>query len=375
VLAFADGGKSLGEPRQLTFGNIAITNSAWTADGREIIFADWRWSNLWRVAARGSMRRPDKPRPLGSLGQSIFDPAISRRGNRLAYGHASFHASIGRIAAPVAGSKSPVMANGGRTLISSSRNDYDPQFSPDGTRIAFVSARSGHPEIWVCNGDGSNAVQLTSFAGPWVTTPQWSPDGERIAFDSNAAGEFDIYVIDANGGNPQRMTTHPANDGNPSWSHDGRWIYFDSGRAGAQQVFKIPPNGGGATQVTRDGGFAPVESPDGKSLYYTKALGATSSWRIPAEGGHGTKIVDGLSSYINVAIAESGVYFVPLQKPNSIQFLSFATNQIRPVASFENPIDVSGSVSGLALSPDRRWMLFTQWDQAGSELMLVENFR
>ena len=68
------------------------------------------------------------------------------------------------------------------------------------------------------------------------------------------------------------MTTHPANDGNPSWSRDGRWIYFDSARTGEQQVWKIPEAGGDAIQVTRDGGFAPLESPDGKFIYYTKDL-------------------------------------------------------------------------------------------------------
>jgi Tol biopolymer transport system component len=164
------------------------------------------------------------------------------------------------------------------------------------------------------------------------------------------------------------MTSHPANDGNPSWSHDGRWIYLDSARAGAQQVFKIPANGGEAIQVTRDGGFAPLESPDGKFLYYTKALAATSLWKIPVEGGQATKILDGLSSYFNLAIAEGGVYFVPVRKPTSIQFLSFDTNQMRSVLNFEKPL------GGLALSPDGRWILFTQIDQAGSELMLVENF-
>jgi Tol biopolymer transport system component len=119
-------------------------------------------------------------------------------------------------------------------------------------------------------------VQLTSFAGPEVTTPRWWPDSGRIAFDSNAAGEYDIYVVGTNGGKPQRMTTHPANDGNPSWSRDGRWIFFDSARTGQQQVFKMPANGGEAIQVTRDGGWAPLESPDGKFLYYTKGLAATS---------------------------------------------------------------------------------------------------
>src|SRR5215472_16506178 len=142
------------------------------------------------------------------------------------------------------------------SLISSSRSDDSPQFSPDGKRIAFQSDRSGHPEIWVCGEDGSNAVQLTSFGGPYVTTPRWSPDGARIAFDSNAAGEFDIWVVGAGGGKAQRMTNHPANDGNPSWSRDGKWIYFDSARTGEQQVWKMPADGGEPIQVTREGGYA-----------------------------------------------------------------------------------------------------------------------
>ena len=161
-------------------------------------------------------------------------------------------------------------------------------------------------------------MQLTSFGGPDVTTPRWSPDGGRIAFDSNAAGEFDIYVVGANGGKPQRMTTDPANDGNPSWSHDGQWIYFDSARAGAQQVWKMPANGGEAVQVTKDGGFAPLESPDGKFLYYTKALFSSSLWKIPVEGGEASKVLEGLSFYENFAIVGSGLYFVPTRNTAAI---------------------------------------------------------
>jgi Tol biopolymer transport system component len=372
LLAFSDGLKPVGEPRQLTFGNRGAINPAWSADGREIIFNYWYGqSGLWRVVVPSSMGRPAEPQRLTSLGENILDPVISRRGRRLAYTHKLFHASIGRIAASGVGTNMPRGVGSARPLISSTRDDIEPQFSPDGRRIAFASARSGNPEIWVCNSDGSNAVQLTSFGGPSVTTPRWSPDGEKIAFDSDAAREFDIYVVAANGGKLQRMTTHPANDGNPSWSRDGRWIYFDSARTGQQQVFKIPANGGEAIQVTRDGGFAPLESADSKFLYYTKALGATSLWKIPIEGGQATKVLEGLRSYISLAIVNGGVYFVPLQKPTAIQFLSFTTNQIRTVASLEKPIENGG----LAVSPDGRWILCTQFDQAGSELMLLENFR
>jgi Tol biopolymer transport system component len=95
---------------------------------------------------------------------------------------------------------------------------------------------------------------------------------------------FDIWVINASGGKPQRMTTDPANDGNPSWSGDGRWIYFDSGRTGEQQVWKIPEAGGDSIQVTRDGGFAPLESPDRKFIYYTKNLGGDKRLETPRGG-------------------------------------------------------------------------------------------
>ena len=233
-------------------------------------------------------------------------------------------------------------------------------------------------EVWVSDSDGSNSIQLTSFNGPKVTTPRWSPDGGRIAFDSDAEGEFDVWVIGANGGKAQRLTTHPANDGDPSWSRDGRWIYFDSARTGQQQVWKIPADGGEAIQVTRDGGFAPLESPDGKFLYYVKRLVGTELWRLPVEGGQAVKILEGLTNYLNLAIVGEGIYFVPVHGATSgfsIQFLNLATSQIIPVAKFEKPLDDFGDSGGLAISPDSRWILYTQFDQTGGELMLVENFR
>ena len=266
-----------------------------------------------------------------------------------------------------------------RLFIFSTQDDVDPQFSPDGRRIVFVSERSGHPEIWVCNGDGLSPLQLTSFQGPAVTTPRWSPDGRRIAFDSDAkGGRFDIWVIGADGGKPVRMTTHPANDGDPSWSHDGRWIYFDSARTGEgeQQVWKMPADGGEAIQLTCDGGWAPLESPDGRFLYYTKYLWDTSLWRVPVDGGQSAKVLEGLSAYVNLAIVDTGIYFVP-HSLTSIQFLDLRTNQIRRIASFERPVGMGDLGGGLAISPDGQWILYTNTraDQGGAELRLVENFR
>jgi Tol biopolymer transport system component len=374
VLSLSSGLTPVGEPKRLTFGNWGVTSPSWTADGHAIVFANLSavGSRLWRIDLSSTLRQHVEPRPLSSLGSYIAGPAISRDGSRLAFMHQLFHASIVRVAA----SESDRSSLGIKHLISSSRDDMQPQFSPDGREIAFISSRSGTRELWVCNIDGSNAVQLTSLRAVQLTTPRWSPDGKRIVFDSNATGEFDIYATGTNGGTAQRITTHPANDGNPSWSHDGGWIYFDSARTGEQQIFKIPASGGEPVQITHDGGFAPVESVDGKFVYFTKGLTATSLWKIPAQGGQASKLVDGLSSYINLAVVSGGVYFVPLEDRTSIRFLSFTTNTIKTAAKMETNIGGPGSATGgLTVSPDGRWILCVQVDQSGSELMLVENFR
>jgi Tol biopolymer transport system component len=137
----------------------------------------------------------------------------------------------------------------------------------------------------------------------------------------------------------------------------------------------MPADGGEAIQLTWDGGYAPLESPDGKFLYYTKSLGNTTLWRVPLDGGQAAKVLDGLSLYINLAIVDKGIYFVP-QNWLSIQFLDLQTNQIKRVASFERFLE-----GGLALSPDGQWILYAGGtgtladQQGGAELRLVENFR
>ena len=150
-------------------------------------------SGLWRIDVSGSEGRSAEPQRLAALGENAVSPAISRRGHRLAYSSFSFHSSIWRIAAPggskARDEKSAGSVNGDTPFIYSTRDDNSPEFSPDGKRIAFMSNRSGDWEIWVCDSDGSNPVQLTSFRGPNVSTPRWSPDGGRIAFDSDAEGE------------------------------------------------------------------------------------------------------------------------------------------------------------------------------------------
>jgi eukaryotic-like serine/threonine-protein kinase len=356
-----------GEPKRLTFDNRETECPAWTPDGREIIFDSGRSGgrSLWRMAASGS----GKPQRLALLGEDTYEPAIARQARRLAYTHALLDENIWRIR--VAGP--PGQASPPTSFLSSTRLDIDPQFSPDGKKIVFASgraSRSGGFEIWVCDSDGSGAAQLTSL-GAESGTPRWSPDGERIAFDSSVEGQWEVYVISANGGRPQRLTTNPSHDAVPSWSRDGKWIYYTSDRSGEDQVWKVPASGGEAVRVTRKGGFVASESTDGKSVYYTKSDGPSGLWEIPVEGGEETQVLASVDQRA-FAVVDEGIYFISKSSSSSdylIQFYSFAGGKIKPVATIQKPVSF-----GLTVSPDRRWILYTQEDQLGSDLMLVENF-
>lgn len=103
-------------------------------------------------------------------------------------------------------------------LTTDSEDDYDPAWSPDGQKLAYVSVVGGsNPEIFVIDRDGSNKTRLTTSSSDDIH-PTWSPDGSKIVFASNMPGNFEIYIIDASGGDPIRMTNSLMDDFEPVWS-------------------------------------------------------------------------------------------------------------------------------------------------------------
>jgi Tol biopolymer transport system component len=240
-----------GEARRLTFDGKMISGLAWSADGRSIVYSSDRagLSTLWRIPTAGG-----EPEPLAGIGQDAYSPAISLHRNLLAYTPQLENVNIWRAKGP----RSTAQAGSPIELIASPRVQADEQFSPDGKKIAFSSDRSGSFEIWVCNGDGSSPVQLTSVVGAFAGSPHWSPDGRWIAFDSRPGGKTGIFVVSAEGGEPRGVTEGTWNDVAPSWSRDGKWIYFCSNRSGDEELWRVPAEGGQAVQVTKSGGFENV---------------------------------------------------------------------------------------------------------------------
>jgi eukaryotic-like serine/threonine-protein kinase len=356
-----------GEPRRLTFDNLWISGLTWTADGTEIVFSCSRGGlvSLWRVSVSGGT-----PEPLSAVGEDSFQPSVSRLGNRLAYLRRRTNTNIWRTEGPSwTGSRGSPLK-----LVSSTRSQSDLDISPNRQKITFNSDRTGAYEIWICDSNGSNPVQLTSLGASHSGTPRWSPDGQQIAFDSRKEGHADIYVINAEGGSPRRLTTEPFENNVPSWSRDGQWIYFSSNRTGTIQLWKAPALGGPAVQVTKEGGFAAFESPNGKFLYYIKALNGPI-WRMPVEGGEETRILDRNIRWSYWRVLENGICFLDWgTTPPEIEVFDFDTRQMKRITTVDRAKGPGGG-GGFAVSPDGQSVLFARTDQIDSEIMLVENFR
>ncbi len=156
-------------------------------------------------------------------------------------------------------------ADGGNqeNLTNHPLEDIDPDWSPDGTKIAFASNRSGVYQIYVMDADGTNQIRLTD--GPWEKRePDWSPDGGKIVFTVNGA-EPHIDVMDADGNNRVRLEDHATE---PSWSPDGQQVAFVSWRENHFGLYVIGADGQRVERVARGNGHGPSYSPDGGQIAY-----------------------------------------------------------------------------------------------------------
>ena len=184
-------------------------------------------------------------------------------------------------------------------------------------------------------------------------------------------------MIDTDTRVPRRLTSDPSDDIIPSVSHDGKWIYFASTRTGRWEVWRLPAEGGQAVQVTHEGGAIPVESPDGKVVYYQKTLSDSDVWQIPVTGGEEMRVL-GPVGQTQFTVVADGIYFIEPAPPgyavwirrNSLKFFSFAKGTVEKVFDIKYWPQL-----GLSVSPDGRYILFTQMDPFVQDLMLVENFR
>ena len=359
-----------GEPQRLTYMNANLGGPVWSSDDQKIIF--WAgtggsgWVNdLYSVPVSGS-----KPERLPFSNYEAAGPSISRRGDKLSYIRCTFDINIWKMAV------SESLESVSKFAASSSRPEHDPEFSPDGTKVAFMSDRSGEMAVWVSDADGRNASMIVTAWGGG--SPRWSPDGSEIAFDSRREGHAHIMVVGLEGGQPRRLTEGDFEEIVPSWSSDGQWIYFGSTRSGVWEIWKASPVTKQTAQVTFQGGYVAQATNDGQYVYYAKPLlpsdrdfnpSKPGIWRVPVGGGPEELVSAEIKDKWH-AIPE-GIYFSENDaKPHpTLKFFEVSTRKVTIVGELNKE---AWGPHNIAVSPDRHTILYTQVDGEGCDVYLVK---
>jgi len=209
----------------------------------------------------------------------------------------------------------PIEGGEATPILTGAAWEWQPRFSPDGGRIAFVSDRGGADNVWVCDRDGKNARAVTKEDFRLVYGPEWLPDGDWLLArkhftHTRSLGSGEIWMYHASGeGSGVALTDKPSNTADvnePALSKDGRWLYFSQAGdfdynknvyAGIYSVFKIDRTTGERSLVAAGSGGAcrPRPSPDGKSLAFIRRVGLKTALVVrELDSGREHVLFDGL---------------------------------------------------------------------------------
>ncbi|WP_269499855.1 Tol-Pal system beta propeller repeat protein TolB [Castellaniella sp. S9] len=163
-----------------------------------------------------------------------------------------------------------------QVMLRSRQSIISPAWSPDGSRLAYVSFESGKPVIYIQTLATGQRAPVANYKGN-NSAPAWSPDGNRLAIVLSRDGISQIYTINADGSDLRRVMRSPLIDTEPRFTPDGDSLVFTSDRGGNPQIYKVPAAGGDAQRLTFSGSYniSPRVSPDGSQLVYvTRRNGA-----------------------------------------------------------------------------------------------------
>lgn len=400
----ADGG----EPSQVTTDSTTIYGLTWRHDGNRLLYSARRdgVSGLWTISVDGGEPELVRSATEGTL---FSQPTLSS--TNLVYTQESADLDVWKLSRT--NRRAPFEAE---PLFSSTQVDTHPSISPDGEQVAFVSERSGAPEVWIAQSNGSGLTKVTSLDGPQIHSIAWSPDGTELCFVARNKGQTDLFTVPVSGDQVTRLTQTEAHELVPRWSRDGRRIYYASNRTGQWEVWRrhVSPDTDDPQQVTVGGAVAAQESSTASTLYFVRpdtagiwampldttrlplrtrprgqvftadsllgirdaspALDTTSRDTTAANPVSAEQVVSQFDPQErhNWWVESDGIYFLRHRRFNAmvLTFYNFQTEETVPLYAFAN----LRPGQHVAAGPDGNWFAYTHVADRASDLMLVEDF-
>jgi serine/threonine protein kinase/Tol biopolymer transport system component len=264
-------------------------------------------------------------------------------------------------------------------VLDTANEEYSPKMSPDGKHFLLSSWNRGHYQIWLWNSDFTDGRPVFGREGGTAGSPAWSADGKWVAFDARTrSASADIWLMPASGGEPRIVVGGQEDNITPCFHPAGEWLYFSSSRTGSLQLFRVRLTGGPATQVTQGGGFTCQFSGDGRYVYYLKTRSGGEIWRLDTATNREEPVVPEMKSR-NWKVLKNGIYMLDSQtnsqhgtaaRAGEARFYFFATRIIQNLG-FRTP--KAADLSGIDISPDERWLYYSQVDSVTNELIIAEN--
>lgn len=292
-----------GEPRRLTELNRRVYRPQWTPDGKTLYFLAGSLEVLaiFRISAKGG----ERPVPVGPRGR-IEHLAMALHSARLVYSVSNTDSNIWAITLQARGG--PVIKV--ERLIASTAHEEQPRLSPDERFISFQTTRSGSGQLWLSRSDGSEQRQLSQFVDPDAVYSVWNPlNGGIVVMGHRSAKGLSTLLLSgpnfawskASAMPPERVS---------GYSRDGAWIYYVDTVGSEYRLFRRRAEGGPGVRITDMPADSPIESFDGKTIYFGALQEDDGVWRVPWTGGHAVKVVAPLAVRSAFAVGREGLYYV-----------------------------------------------------------------
>jgi Tol biopolymer transport system component len=347
---------SAAAPRQIARFRGLPQGLAWRDSAHLLVANDsGDGTGVWTLGLDGKLERPASP-------EDSLAPGLAAVGGRVVYARARQVIDIWQLPLREPAAKA-------RKWIYSTRAQLTPNYSPDGSRIAFQSNRSGNPEIWIADADGANAVRLTSFNGPLTGGPAWCADGRRLAFDSRESGISAIYIVDTLERVPRRVQSSQTNLALPAWSADCRFLLASDGR---EALYRVPAGGGEAQRFTAQRSYQAAVSGE-RVIFNVAEPNSVALWSKPFAGGDEAPLpgLPRLAYADSWAASDRAIYFTDTAHvPVPVRRYELASGRVEIAGNLPNSPTALGGL-GLAVSPDDKSLLYTHTEDTQSDLVLM----